>query len=335
MLDDIDVLAERPAQLVRFDVSSFRSLGAARLEDEVVWTREWVCVGTRHEVPESGDLLPFTVGDHAIHLQRQDDGALAGRFNKAQHGGCRVVPVQCRQGTKTPCSFTSCGHSRDRPAIRGSDADGLAPAMHQYLGLRPERLLGVRTAAVGPLLFASLDPHGAAIAGIADWLRAALPTLERDERPLQGSEWLEFDCNWKLAGRHLIDADQVSGATGPCGLLAWTTVGAKVAQALWLFPNLLLLALGGSVCAVVLQPVALTRTLCRVSVLGEQRDDVGPWMELLRRRGERGASAQRAMDHRARDRAGEPVIDRDDAVGKWLQNIVMSRLHAAPASMNS
>src|ERR1700744_732718 len=85
-----------------------------QLENEKIWSRAWVCIGTEQEIAHTGDLLPYTIGQHAIHVQRQEDGGLIARFNKAQHGGCRSVPAQCRTGRKTKCSYTSCGHNRDR-----------------------------------------------------------------------------------------------------------------------------------------------------------------------------------------------------------------------------
>ena len=91
--------------------AAYRSKVFADLEDEKIWTRTWVCIGTQQEIPDEGDILPFTVGNHGIHVQRVKDGKLVGRFNKAQHGGCRSVPLQCQTGNKTKCSFTSCGYN--------------------------------------------------------------------------------------------------------------------------------------------------------------------------------------------------------------------------------
>ena len=47
-----------------------------RLENEKVWTRDWVCIGTAPEIAILYDLLPYTIGQHAIHVQRSADGEL-------------------------------------------------------------------------------------------------------------------------------------------------------------------------------------------------------------------------------------------------------------------
>lgn len=297
---------------VALDASAFRSLRIARREDEAIWTRDWVCVGTMHELAGVGDLLPFTAGDHAIHIQRMAGDVLAGRFNKAQHGGCRVVPVQCQQGTKTPCSFTSCGHSRDRPVIAASELGDSTPEMHQYLGLRPERLLPVRVDRIGPLLCVNLDPHGEPITDTARSLQAAVPALSRQDMPLQGRHWQEVDGNWKRVAQRLLAAEQLPRAFGASVLVADTALAGLPARALWLFPNLVLLALQHTVCAVVLQPVALTRTLCRITVLGDDTLPLSDWRALI---GERLSEATPDEPTRA-----------DAAVASWLAHEMTHRL---------
>ena len=116
---------------------AYRSKVFADLEDEKIWTRSWICIGSDRDIPNVGDLLPYTVGNHGVHVQRGKDG-LTGRYNLAQHGGCRFVPAQCQTGSKTKCSYTSCGYSRDRGVIAADELGDDTPTMRQYLGYRPE-----------------------------------------------------------------------------------------------------------------------------------------------------------------------------------------------------
>ncbi len=135
---------------------TYQSKVFSDLEDEKLWTRSWVTIGTTHQLQNPGDLLPFTVGHHGIHVQRNKDGSLTGRFNKAQHGGCRAVPSQCQTGKKTKCSFTSCGYSLDRNVLRVEEIGENTPTMHQYLGLIPERLLPIKVDTWGRLFLSIL-----------------------------------------------------------------------------------------------------------------------------------------------------------------------------------
>ncbi len=323
MLNQGMLLAPLAPDFSGFAPAAFRSMGFALHEDEAIWTREWVCLGVQDDIPDVGDLLPFTVGDHAVHIQRLEGGGLIGRFNKAQHGGCRFVPLQCQQGTKTPCSFTSCGHSRDRRPIKATELGDATPQMYQYLGLRPERLLQVRTASLGPLLFASLDPQGDPVAGIAGELVQRLPELHGWSWPRQGDEWLEFACNWKLAGQYLTGLDAPYERPGM--VIGGRTDIAGGGHAHWLFPNLVLLARADSLCAIMLQPTALTRTLCRISIFASAAA-ADPWLEAIKARGAMAVGAQSSVD----GPAGATMPGAGEAVGLWLQTMVMSRLQSRP-----
>ena len=272
-------------------LAAYRSLEFAYLEDERVWTRDWVCVGTQQDVSEIGDLLPFTLGNHGIHVRRDPDGELRGAFNQAQHGGCRVVPDQCQGGTKTRCSFTSCGYSRDRMPIKADGAGESDAQAYQYLGLRPERLLPVQVASIGPLIFANTDPNAPAFNGQDS--EASLMFLAKGEWTRLGTSWREYDCNWKLLAQHLLSVDNFVAADGEGLDIGFgTSAGMKVA---WTFPGLLLLRKATELCVVILQPVALGRTVCRVQVFIDKNtftagDQLEVWFTSIDERGELAAA---------------------------------------------
>ncbi|WP_191060243.1 aromatic ring-hydroxylating oxygenase subunit alpha [Geminicoccus harenae] len=221
--------------------AAFGSSGFGRLEDERLWPKVWVCVGRAEEIPNPGDLLPYTVGVHGIHVQRMADGGLVARLNKAQHGGCHFIPLQCQSGRKTRCGFTSCGYSLDRPAIPAGPDGEPVPEMYQYLGMRPERLPVLPLALQAGLLFVAVDPA----------LGERPP--EPGPLPLHAAPacWRTLAGNWKQVAAALLAGDGDEPAT--C--------------ATWHFPNLVLLQGEGETCMVVLQPVAPERTLCRLSLL--------------------------------------------------------------------
>jgi hypothetical protein len=281
-----EIVASRiptPARPLSLDADAYRTLAFAKIEDEAVWTREWICIGVDEDIPRAGDLLPFSAGDHAVHVQRLANGRLAGRFNLAQHGGCRVVPLQCRQGAKTSCSFTSCAHSRDRVPLQATEANTPSPEMYQYLGLRPERLLGVRVATDGPLIFVHLDPAVDAFHRVEV---DAQPLMDGGASARRGDGWLELAGNWKHVGQRIATGAKLTGATAASATFESTESmdeGGAPICATWRFPNLIVLSAGASLCVIVLQPIALQRTLCRVTIYGPQ--PLARWLELLERRG--------------------------------------------------
>ncbi len=279
---------------------AFRSKVFADLEDEKIWTRAWIYLGGLDQIPDAGDLLPYTVGNHGIHVQRRPDGGLIGRFNKAQHGGCRAVPLQCQTGIKTKCSFTSCGHSRDRDVITASELGEETPAMRQYLGEQPDRLLPVRVECFGPFVHVNLDRSAEGLDDQLGPIEGLLaPYVEAKAKGVAGF-WIEHKCNWKLAGKAFLDHAVAPKAAAPAiqakarrrldGSAANEGVGHTLrtialnkefesdlpevatldepahgeARFAWAFPNLLVAALPDHLVTIGLQPTSFSSTLYRV-----------------------------------------------------------------------
>ncbi|MGF1527941.1 MAG: hypothetical protein ACFCBW_14285, partial [Candidatus Competibacterales bacterium] len=267
---------EAPRDGAALQAAAYRTKEFADGEDRALWTAAWVAVGLTQQIPEAGDLLPYTVGDHGIHVQRAVDGRLLGRFNKAQHGGCRTIPAQCQRGVKTKCSYTSCGYSRDRRVIATAELEESQRYAHQYLGMVPERLLSVAVKTWGSVIWVNLDPHGPPPFALPG---AGLPTLEpwfANATTLVVDEWLEVEANWKLAAGSVLAPLGSPTAPGPQGLvwqkislapwafaegLGLPPLGAREAWALWAFPNLALIALPSQVVTVVTQPTGLETSL--------------------------------------------------------------------------
>jgi hypothetical protein len=259
------------------------------LENEKVWTRDWVCIGTMPEIPDPGDLMPYTVGQHAVHVQRLSEDGVIGRFNKAQHGGCRAVPAQCQTGRKTKCSYTSCGHSRDRDVIAGDVLGGeMTPEVGQYLGVTPERLLPVSVETRGPFIFVNVDPT----LGRDATPPAVEAVVERNTARVRG-QWRETRANWKLFGAALVDTARSLEKGGGAS---------NYVSADWYFPNLVVIKSRRATLAIVLQPTAFDQTLARLSIFKhEQFSDAAcdELLALVERAAASAAASQTAIERPA------------------------------------
>lgn len=261
------------------------------LEDEKLWTRNWIAIGSTLEIPNSGDLLPYTVGNHGIHVQKEDDGTLIGRFNKAQHGGCRAVPQQCQTGKKTKCSFTSCGYSRDRHVIRVEEIGENTPTMHQYLGLIPERLLPIKVETLGSLIFINVDQESNDLNFSINMITNFLLSIEVDNLELKYSEWFECESNWKFAGRaffediHLnnelsIEHDQNENHFSVENLSS-SELGLNLdkekhdLKLFWMFPNLILISHQTFTISVVIQPTSMHECTLRTAIYKNNKSKEG------------------------------------------------------------
>jgi hypothetical protein len=283
------------AVLTPLPASSIVSTGGAAspltamLEDKAVWSATWVCIGTTYAIPNPGDLLPYTVGYQGLHVERLTGGGIVGRFNKQPHGGCRFVPVQCQTGTKTKCSFTSCGHSRDRGTLRVEDTI----ASHQYVGLRPERLPTFRVAEFGPLLMVHLGGEP------ADLPQPMVEHSALSGAPAAPEAWYEYSANWKTMGASLAAGERL-WERDDCLATRIVLPNGETAECRWLFPNLLLLLSDSSACVIVLQPTALHQTLLRVTPFGAP----APWVDMIEQRRLAAAGA---------------IVSSGDAAGEFMR----------------
>jgi phenylpropionate dioxygenase-like ring-hydroxylating dioxygenase large terminal subunit len=274
---------------------AYRSKAFADLEDEKIWTRAWVCLGTHQRIPGRGDLLPYTVGNHGIHVQRDDSGQLQGRFNKAQHGGCRVIPLQCQSGKKTKCSYTSCGYSRDRDVFYAAELNESTAAMGQYLGFNPAKLAPIKVETWGPFVFVNLDTEANPLENQFDGLTRLLGRRIGAEHRHVGRREIETGANWKLVGRNFLErsppfAENTFNAAGtettaygywqyetavPAGLMAETEdmsvfPGERAtngrATFCWAYPNLLLALLPNHTVSWTMQPSDQKTCLLRIDI---------------------------------------------------------------------
>lgn len=351
--DDLDLLDASTWSRARLPVAQaehinplvYRSLTFSLLENEAIWTRDWIYIGTTDDVPQPGDLLPYTIGNHGIHVQRMADGALEGRFNNAQHGGCRVVPQQCQVGSKTKCSFTSCGYSRDRDAISASDAETSTVLMHQYVGLRPERLLRISVAQWGKLIFVNLDGPDQDFTSRVNDLEAR--DLSMSSRDRASKQWIEMQCNWKRVGEAMFGAVTTAGPGKPdvmSAMLQSSEGGNDPVEvsATWLYPNLIVLSTASSACTIGIQPTALGKAMCRIQYFADAGNTgSGRGLEVL---AQIIAQAREIAEQAQRDLVNEEhrqLVEHDVAranvrvspIEYWAQSVLIDRLLTMPRTI--
>lgn len=282
--------------------AAYRSKVFSELENEKVWTRSWVVIGLLQQIPRPGDLLPFTLGFHGVHVQRNADDSISARLNRHQHGGCRFVPEQCRTGAQTKCSIASCNYTRDADVMPGGEKGECTDLMYKFVGLVPERLTPVKCETWGPFIFINLDPG---CGSLADYLGDLPEMLGPDlARPLNlaGKQWLDFQCNWKMAGAAFTGVgQQILGRDGKYGGETLRTYAAVETSLIalrsnlklfWLFPNVLLAVGRDSIAVVLLQSTGMGKCLYRCFLLtstpgasSSAPEGFGEWLSFLKANG--------------------------------------------------
>lgn len=275
-------------------------LRALTLEDERIWTRDWVCVGVEQQIPRPGDLLPATVGHHGLHVQRRPDGGLRAGFNVLQYGSCWTIPAQCGHGHKTNCPYVSCAHSLDTDALHSQDG---APTreMRQFIGFNPLKLADVPVRTVGPLIFVTLADPPPPLDDQLGALGAAVRLEPLGRLQHVARFWAELDCNWKLASDAIFEAlgappeggrlnerlarGTVVPGTGTTHGQLWSAGAAAAALEplapdggggvrLWrAFPNVVLAVLPNHAAAGVVKPTRLDGVALVVSLFADRRGE--------------------------------------------------------------
>jgi len=262
-----------------------RSKVFSELENEKVWTREWVAVGLTQQIPNAGDLLPITIGFHGIHVQRNVDGTLSARLNRHQHGGCRFVPEQCRTGNQTKCTINSCNYTRDSDIIIADENGEQTDAMYKFIGLVPERLISVKCDTWGPFIFVNLDPESSSLSKTIDNFSNHVGNIFEQDWFLLEKKWVDFSSNWKSVGASLV-ANMVKGHTNPeieddinDSQIQFShyiptderdCLSLRRGKISWLFPNLIMVTSLDVIAVALLQSTGPSRCLVRGFIL--QRD---------------------------------------------------------------
>jgi choline monooxygenase len=165
------------------------------LEQQQVFERAWVCVGTAPEVAETGRLLVRSVGSRSIIITRDHDGTLQGFLNSCRHRGTELAESDCDVANTIRCPYHRWGYALDGHLVATPFFEDVPRDEFDKddFGLAP-----VRVDTWGCLLFACLSQE---TPPLLDWLgdlpeRMAGYDLETWQPRL--SQELEINSNWKL-----------------------------------------------------------------------------------------------------------------------------------------
>jgi hypothetical protein len=179
-------------------------------ENTQLWSRCWVAAGVEEMIPQTGDILPATIGNHGVHILRDDQGGLDGGYNAFQQGSCWSIPAQCSNGAKIDCAYVSCGHSRDRDVLRPTSSEDRL--IRQMLGARPSRRVPIRVSTAGPVIFVALPGHD--LESVGEQVSACISVLASDSQDLRFHSYFHVDaiCNWRYVAARVMQALGAVGA---------------------------------------------------------------------------------------------------------------------------
>lgn len=126
---------------------------ADRYDDELarIFERSWVHVADVTDVPEPGDYVPGAIGRTPVLVMRGGDGVVRGFLNACPHRGATLAEARGHCDKQLRCPYHGWSFAADG-ALRG------VPYREEFdCDLAERNLFPVRTAILGPMIFACLD----------------------------------------------------------------------------------------------------------------------------------------------------------------------------------
>ena len=173
-------------------------------EKEVIFKREWLCVGHVNEVPNSGDYLPVTVLDEPALLVRDELGVVRVLSAICQHRGHPIVggvadhdrSAPCLNRRQLICPYHNWTYGLDGRLIG-------APSMHETTPVaqlrKTVRLAEFKSEIFRGLVFVNFDESAEPLARKLTKLDRELSTYPlHDLRPSHALAQTGLKWNWKL-----------------------------------------------------------------------------------------------------------------------------------------
>lgn len=173
-------------------------------EKEIIFNREWLCVGHVNEVPKVGDHLPLTVLDEPVLLVRGHDDIVRVLSAVCQHRGHPIIggvmdrdrSAPCLNRPRLVCPYHNWTYDLDGRLIGAPEMQDTTPVSELRKTIR---LPSLRTEIFHGLVFVNFDDN-------APPLRDSLAKLDREFstyplEDLQPSHILaqtNLPWNWKL-----------------------------------------------------------------------------------------------------------------------------------------
>ncbi|MDD2860140.1 MAG: aromatic ring-hydroxylating dioxygenase subunit alpha [Acidiphilium sp.] len=108
--------------------------GIFRADLDLIFGRHWIFVGVEPDIAEPGDVMTVNIGDNAILITRDDDGAIHAMHNVCRHRAARLVSTETATVGRLVCPYHAWTYGLDGALLHADHmGDDFDPACH---GLR-------------------------------------------------------------------------------------------------------------------------------------------------------------------------------------------------------
>ena len=171
------------------------------IERRTLFSNRWICIGLVDDVPEPGDATPLEIAGRSVVMTRDATGTVHVFHNYCRHRGLKILTEPVRRRSRFTCPYHAWTYALDGRLLRAPHFDG--PGRHRTDPV--DGLSRVRSAVWHRLVFANLSGDAPEFADyIAPlerrWASHDLSALRHAE-----SRSCDIAANWKLAVENFID----------------------------------------------------------------------------------------------------------------------------------
>jgi phenylpropionate dioxygenase-like ring-hydroxylating dioxygenase large terminal subunit len=201
LLKNLSEIAKLPMErAVAMQPGMYQSPGILKLEEENIFSKEWICVGRALDVPKHGDFITSKVGDQPVVTIRGADGAIRSFANICLH---RMMQIVSGKGSTRSlvCPYHAWTYNSEGCLIA-------APRMEKTVDfdIGSQQLPSVRTEVWHGFIYVTMDSHAHPLADRLEPLGALLAKYRlQDYVPLATEDYL-WDTNWKLLTENFMES---------------------------------------------------------------------------------------------------------------------------------
>jgi choline monooxygenase len=189
-LDGCDLSQPAPGRLL--PPRMFFSPAVFDAEMTRIFARSWVHVADAADLREPGDYVAATIGTSPVVIEKGHDGVVRGFLNVCPHRGATLAEGRGNCGRQLKCPYHAWSFATDGRLVG-------APSREEFTcDFSTIKLLPIRIATCGPMIFGCLDEHAPPFDAWAGELPAAMARHGGDRLELAFEYTYEVDVNWKV-----------------------------------------------------------------------------------------------------------------------------------------
>jgi choline monooxygenase len=193
--------ADRPlSEATAMEPGLYRCEEILALERELIFDREWLCVGRTADIPEPGDYVTFRIGDQPIVTIRGKDGVIRSLANICLHRMMQLLKGagNCR---RIVCPYHAWTYDIDGCLIG-------APYMDKSSGFKPREheLPEIRTEIWHGWIYVTMNPLGAPLSQRLAALDEIVSRYRMEHYVPVATDDYVWNTNWKLLTENFMES---------------------------------------------------------------------------------------------------------------------------------